>query len=63
MKTRQLKENIVYESKGYYYKNGWIRTYKEGSRRYDRASKRPKEFKINYSIGKEKDKLTIPNGG
>ena len=30
---------------------------------YDGASKRPKEFNVNYSIGKEKDDLTIPNGG
>ena len=29
---------------------------------YDGVNKRPKEFKINFSIGKEKDKLTIPNG-
>ncbi len=30
---------------------------------YDGANKRPKEFNINYSIGNEKDNLTIPNGG
>lgn len=142
MKTRELKENIVYESKGYYYQtdelgrikaaqgdlrledgvrnNGdqlkagyedrlpndhgghliarifggsgeldnlvamaaivnnskyrkvekrWENALKEGKEVkvtidlvYDGANKRPKEFKINFSIGKEKDKLTIPNG-
>ena len=142
MKTRQLKENIVYESKGYYYQTDelgrikkaqgklrledgvrnkgdqlkaggddrlpgdhgghlfakmfagsgeidnlsamaaivnnskykriekrWQKALKEGKEVhvtidlvYDGANKRPKEFKINFSIGKEKDKLTIPNG-
>ena len=29
---------------------------------YDGASKRPKEFNINYSIDKKKEKLKISNG-
>ena len=142
MKTRQLKENIVYESKGYYYQtdelgrikkaqgklllekgvrnrgdqlkaggddrlpgdhgghlianryagsgeidnllamaaivnnskykkieNRWGEALQEGKEVeitidvvYDGASKRPKEFNINYSIDKKKEKLKISNG-
>ena len=30
---------------------------------YDGSNKRPNKFNINYSIGKKKNNLTIPNGG
>ena len=143
MKTRQLKENIVYESKGYFYQTDelgrikkaqgklrledgvrnkgdqlkaggddrlsgdhgghlfakvfagsgeidnlvamaaivnnskyrkvekqWENALKEGKEVqvtidlvYDGSNKRPNKFNINYSIGKKKNNLTIPNGG
>ena len=141
--TRQLKENIIYESKGYYYQTDelgrikkaqgklrledgvrnkgdqlkaggddrlpgdhgghlfakvfagsgeidnlvamaaivnnskyrkvekqWENALKEGKEVqvtidlvYDGSNKRPNKFNINYSIGKKKNNLTIPNGG
>lgn len=143
MGTRQLKENIIYESKGYYYQTDelgrikkaqgklrledgvrnkgdqlkaggddrlpgdhgghlfakvfagsgeidnlvamaaivnnskyrkvekqWENALKEGKEVqvtidlvYDGSNKRPNKFNINYSIGKKKNNLTIPNGG
>ena len=53
VKTRQLKENIVYESKGYYYQTdelSRIKAAQGGLRLEDGASKRPKEFNIHYII-------------
>ena len=53
MKTRELKENIVYESKGYFYQTdelGRIKAAQGGIRLEDGASKRPKEFDIHYII-------------
>ena len=53
MKTRQLKENIVYESKGYYYQIdelGRIKAAQGELRLEDGVGKRPNEFNIHYII-------------
>ena len=60
---------IVNNSKYKRIENRWGNALQEGKEVeitinvvYDGASKRPKEFNINYSIDKKKEKLKISNG-
>ena len=60
---------IVNNSKYKKIENRWGKALQEGKQVevtidivYDGASKRPKEFNINYSIDKKKEKLKISNG-